>query len=61
MDKMYYLTHNVGKVKYLLSYHDGVQTHRDGSPFFGAETFKNKKKLEKRISDLQKEGYRYKS
>jgi hypothetical protein len=25
---------NVGKVKYLVNFHDGVKAHRDGSPFF---------------------------
>jgi len=42
----YYVMYNVGTVKYLVNYYDGVQTHKDGSPFYKIETFKNKKKNE---------------
>ena len=40
--KQFRTTMNVGKVKYLISYHDGVKTHKDGSPFFDIATFKNR-------------------
>jgi hypothetical protein len=60
-EKMYYQTDNVGKAKYTVSTHDGVQTHKDGSPFFGIEIFKNKVKRNKYVSDLIKEGYVYKN
>ena len=49
--------YNVGKAKYLLNTHNGVDTHNDGSPFFGCEIFKNKKKLQARINELKGEGY----
>lgn len=55
--KIYYTTDNIGKVKYTISYHDGVDTHKDGSPFFGIMTFSNKKKYEQAIKDLESDGY----
>lgn len=54
---MYYVMYNVGKAKYLLNTHNGVDTHNDGSQFFGCEIFKNKKKLQARINELKGEGY----
>ena len=56
--KEYYITHNVGKVKYLLSFHNGNSFHKDGSKFFDIRSFKNKVKLKKFISELSKEGYK---
>ena len=55
--RRYNLKHNVGKVKYLLSYHDGVKTHKDGSDFFDIATFSNKSKLAIFIKSLQIAGY----
>lgn len=55
--KTYYVMYNVGKAKYLLNYHDGVKTHKDGSKFNDIEIFSNKKKLEKKIKELKGEGY----
>lgn len=48
---------NIGKVKYVINHHDGVQTHKDGSPFFGIYCFSNKRKFNSKIKDLIKEGY----
>ena len=48
---------NIGKVKYVVNFHDGKQKHRDGSNFFDIRTFKNKKKREIFIKDLLKNGY----
>ena len=56
--KTYYLTKNVGKAKYLLSYHNGKATHKDGSPFFDIAIFSNKVKLNEYISNLIAEGYK---
>jgi hypothetical protein len=61
MNKVYYIMHNVGKSKYVLNFHDGVQTHKDGSPFFGINIFKNKKKLKKEINALVALGYKERS
>lgn len=55
--KEFYVQYNIGKVKYAVSYHDGVQKHRDNSPFYGVEIFKNKKKMDMFIVGLEKEGY----
>jgi len=60
-NKVFYRMDNIGKAKYTVSTHDGVQTHKDGSPFFDIETFKNKKKLKKCIDKLIAEGFKEKS
>ncbi len=56
--KIYKIMMNVGKVKYLVSYHDGVNKYSDGSPFFDVRTFKNKTKLNTFVKDLDKKGYK---
>jgi len=58
--KYYNIKYNVGKVKYLISYHDGIKTHKDGSPFSDIEFFSNKKKLNAFEKELLKDGYVYK-
>jgi hypothetical protein len=58
-NKKYNTQINVGKVKYLVNYHDGKKTHKDGSPFFDIETFKNKKLFFDFIKELKKQGYKY--
>lgn len=55
--KKFNLKHNVGKVKYLVSCHDGVKKHKDGSEFFDIACFKNKVKLNAFMNDLMKQGY----
>jgi hypothetical protein len=55
--KTFYLMFNVGKVKYLVNFHNGIKTYKDGSPFFDIGCFKNKKKLNAFIKDLKKDGY----
>lgn len=55
--KMFYVQTNIGRVKYVVNYHDGCKKHRDGSNFFDIATFKNKKKLASFISDLKNNGY----
>ena len=49
--------HAIGKAKYSIVSHDGKSKHKDGSPFWGIDTFKNKKDLEKAIKDYTKKGY----
>ena len=58
--KIYNLMFNVGKAKYVINFHNGVDTHKDGSPFFGIQTFSNKKKFEKAEKALLADGYIYK-
>jgi hypothetical protein len=47
----------VGSSKYSINDHDGVQTHNDGSPFFGIHLFNNKKKFEAKQRELKADGY----
>ena len=56
--KTYYRQDNIGKAKYTISFNDGIKTHKDGSPFFGIEIFKNKMKLIEFINKLVSEGYK---
>ena len=56
--KNYYLMTNVGLAKYVLNYHDGVKKHADGSNFYDIAIFKNKQKLQAKIDELVKEGYK---
>jgi hypothetical protein len=51
--------YNVGKVKYLVNFHDGVKKHKDGSDFFDIKCFKNKLKFNAFVKDLEKQGYLY--
>lgn len=55
--KRFKVDYNIGKVKYLVSYHDGIKKHNDGSDFFDIECFSNKKKLNSFINDLIDKGY----
>ena len=55
--KTYNEMSNVGSSKYVVNFHDGEQTHKDGSPFFKIEIFSNKKKKNAFIKDLVKNGY----
>ena len=55
--KRFNLKCNVGKAKYLVSHHDGIQKHKDGSDFFGIAIFRNKKKLSAYLTKLRGEGY----
>ena len=55
--KNYYIQYNIGKVKYAISYHDGIQTHNDGSTFYRISCHKNLKTLNAKINQLKSEGY----
>lgn len=48
---------NIGKVRHLVSHHDGQKVHRDGSPFFDASLFGRKRDAEKFIRSLKVAGY----
>ena len=56
MPKTFNIQHNIGKCKYVLNTHNGIDTHKDGSPFFGVEIFKNKIKLKEKIDRLKAAG-----
>jgi len=55
--KTYNISYNVGRCKYVVSYHDGVSTHNDGSQFFDIKIFKSKKLLNSFVKELKQEGY----
>jgi hypothetical protein len=58
MEKQFNLMYDVGRAKYVINYHDGIDTHSDGSPFFGIKLFSNKRLFEKAQKDLIKQGYK---
>lgn len=58
--KTYNIAKNVGKAKYVVSYHNGKTKHRDGSPFFDLRIFKNKSDLSNFEKVLKSKGYVYK-
>lgn len=55
--KQYQIHYNVGTVKYLVSFHDGVKTHPDGTPFFDVRTFRSKNEMQAFIRKLQSQEY----
>jgi hypothetical protein len=42
----------------VVNHHDGVQTHKDGSPFFGIALFSNKRKKDRFVKGLRQQGYK---
>lgn len=56
--RKFYVQNNIGKSKYVVNYHDGIQTHLDGSEFFYIHIFKNKKKLNVFVKELLDAGYK---
>lgn len=48
----YYVQYNVGRAKYVLSYHLEGKTHKDGSEFYDIRIFTNRKSMEKFIKSL---------
>lgn len=55
--KNFFIQNNVGNAKYVVSFHDGKKTHRDGSPFYDVAIFRNKKHLAHFENKLKSEGY----
>jgi hypothetical protein len=56
--KEFNIMYNIGTVKYLVNFHDGIKRHPDGSEFFDIATFSNKKLMEKFIRCLKNKGYK---
>lgn len=57
MQKRFNIMFNVGRAKYVVNFHNGVSTHKDGSDFFGIATFSNKVKFNAFQKELLGEGY----
>jgi hypothetical protein len=55
--KTFNIMYNVGKSKYIVRFHNGEKIHTDGSKFFDINIFKNKKTLNKFVSELIIVGY----
>ena len=55
--KRYNTTSNVGKAKYVINFHDGKKTNKDGSDFFDIKIFKNKPDFENAEKELKSKGY----
>ena len=49
--------YRIGKAKYVVNFHDGVNKHKDGSDFYDIKIFKNKVDLKNFREDLLKRGY----
>jgi hypothetical protein len=58
VSKTFYTQNNIGTAKYVVSYHNGVKKHRDGSPFFDIAIFRSKKKLRDFVKGLTDAGYK---
>lgn len=55
--KRFRQTSNVGRAKYVVSYHDGVKQHDDGSPFFDICLFSRKRGRDRFVRSLLADGY----
>ena len=53
-DMKYKIDYTIGKVKYLVSFYDGIKKHKDGSDFWDIKCFKSKEKMNKFINKLQR-------
>ncbi len=57
-EKIFNEKFNIGKSKYVVSFHNGSNWHKDGSEFFDTRIFSNKRKKDAFIKSLIKQGYR---
>ena len=48
----YKIDYNIGKVKYLVSFYDGIKMHKDGSEFWDIRCFSSKRKMYEFIKTL---------
>ena len=56
--KEYFVRENIGRAKYVVHFHDGVKTHKDGSEFYDIRIFKNRPAMEAFLQELTRKGYR---
>lgn len=59
--KLFYEQQNIGKAKYVVSYHDGIKKHEDGSDFYDIRIFNNKEDMKKFEEELLNAGYKERS
>lgn len=55
--KTYHIQYGIGRSKYVAIFHDGVKTHKDGSPFFDVDIFRNKPDLNAFVATLKQQGF----
>lgn len=55
--KAFRIWENVGKARHVISFHDGVKTHNDGSPFFDVSIFNRKRDANRFVRALKADGY----
>lgn len=55
--KTFNVMQNVGKCRYVVNFHDGLKTHKDGSPFFDVHIVSNKRALQRFVKGLKADGY----
>lgn len=57
LSKRYNIMYNIGKAKYVINTHNGLDKHKDGGNFYGIEIYSNKRKFIKAINHLKRKGY----
>jgi len=55
MENKFIINPQIGRVKYSISFHDGIKKHNDGSDFWDIKIFKNKVDFNKAIKKYTKE------
>ena len=55
--KNYNIQNNIGKAKYVVNFHDGEKTHKDGSLFWDIKVFKTKQSRMDFVKELNRQGY----
>lgn len=45
------------RARHTVSFHDGIKTHPDGSPFYDLRIFRNAKDAAKFVNQLRRDGY----
>ncbi len=55
--KTFNMKAGIGKARHVISFHDGVKTHNDKSPFFDIRIFGNKRAAKKFTKGLVAEGF----
>jgi hypothetical protein len=56
-----FYTTRFGRGQHGVSFHDGVSTHSDGSPFYGLRLFKTERKQAAYVRELKAQGYVYRA
>lgn len=56
--RVFYELANVGRVRYVVNFHDGIKSHADGSAFYDIATFSNRRVKDRFVRLLIADGYR---